>query len=196
MHFTKSFKNGTNKIVALGLLVALIVVLQALACTIHIGTLSITLALVPIVIGAIIYGPFAGAALGLIFGGIVTLYALVGLDAGTAGLIQVSPVWTIVLALFKGMLAGLGSGLVYKLFSKNRTLGCIIASISAPIFNTGTFCIAMLTVMRPALLSFAQGSNPIYFLFIVIVGVNFIVEFAINAVLSATIARIVQVITK
>ena len=36
----------------------------------------------------------------------------------------------------------------------------------------------------------------VYFLFVAFIGVNFLVEFAVNAALSAAIARIVQVVQK
>ena len=93
----------------------------------------------------------------------------------------------------KAVLCGLAAGLIAKALAKRETLGCILAALSAPIVNTGVFAIGMLTIFRPALQDFANGSNAVYYLFIVMVGVNFLVEFSVNAVLSAAIARIVQV---
>ena len=52
------------KMVTLALLAALVVVLQTVASSIKFGPIPITLTLVPIVIGAILYGPSAGALLG------------------------------------------------------------------------------------------------------------------------------------
>ena len=56
------------KMVTLALLAALVVVLQTVASSIKFGPIPITLTLVPIVIGAILYGPSAGALLGAISG--------------------------------------------------------------------------------------------------------------------------------
>ena len=79
---------------------------------------------------------------------------------------------------------------------KKQTLSCICAALIAPIVNTGVFAIGMLTVFKPVLQSYAGGTNIVYFLFVAFIGVNFLVEFCVNAVLSAAIARIVQVVKK
>ena len=73
---------------------------------------------------------------------------------------------------------------------------CWIAGLLAPIVNTGVFAIGMLTVFKPILQDYAGGTNAVYFLFVAFIGVNFLVEFSVNAVLSAAIARIVQVVQK
>ena len=62
--------------------------------------------------------------------------------------------------------------------------------------NTGVFAIGMLTVFKPVLQDYAGGTNILYFLFVAFIGVNFLVEFAVNAALSAAIARIVQAVQK
>ena len=57
--------------VGIAVLAALVVVLQLLSSVIKIGTVSITLTLIPIVVGAAFYGPGAGAILGTVFGLVV-----------------------------------------------------------------------------------------------------------------------------
>ena len=54
----------------------------------------------------------------------------------------------------------------------------------------------MLTVFKPVLQDYAGGTNIVYFLFVAFIGVNFLVELAVNAALSAAIARIVQAVQK
>ena len=62
-------KSNTKTIVGVGLLTAIVVVLQALAVFIRpTGLFNISLVLVPIVVGAALYGYKAGAWLGLVFG--------------------------------------------------------------------------------------------------------------------------------
>ena len=56
------------RLTSLALLAALIVVLQTVASGIKIGPVPISLTLVPIVVGAILFGPGAGAFLGGVFG--------------------------------------------------------------------------------------------------------------------------------
>ena len=55
----------TKTLVGTGILTAIVIVLQALAIGIKFGPFSITLVLIPIVVGAALYGYKAGAWLGL-----------------------------------------------------------------------------------------------------------------------------------
>lgn len=182
--------------VTLALLAALVIVLQTVASNIKVGPIPITLTLVPIVIGAVLYGPGAGALLGAIFGLVTAVAGLTGYDAGTQALIQVSPVWTILTCFVKATAAGWVAGLVYRALRKKQTLGCVLAAMSAPVVNTGIFLLAMTTVLRSSLEAWAGGTDMVYYVFVVLTGVNFLVEFGVNAVLSAAIARIVKAVAK
>lgn len=68
--------------VGIAVLAALVVVLQLLSSVIKIGTVSITLTLIPIVVGAAFYGPGAGAILGTVFGLVVYINSATGADYG------------------------------------------------------------------------------------------------------------------
>ena len=184
------------RMVSLALLAALVIVLQTVASNIKVGPIPITLTLVPIVIGAVLYGPGAGALLGATFGLVTAVAGLTGYDAGTQALIQASPVWTILTCFVKATAAGWVAGLVYRALRKKQTLGCVLASMSAPVVNTGIFLLAMTTVLRSSLEAWAGGTDMVYYVFVVLTGVNFLVEFGVNAVLSAAIARIVKAVAK
>lgn len=184
------------RMVTLALLAALVIVLQTVASNIKVGPIPITLTLVPIVIGAVLYGPGAGALLGATFGLVTAVAGLTGYDAGTQALIQASPVWTILTCFVKATAAGWVAGLVYRALRKKQTLGCVLASMSAPVVNTGIFLLAMTTVLRTSLEAWAGGTDMVYYVFVVLTGVNFLVEFGVNAVLSAAIARIVKAVAK
>ena len=118
--------------------------------------IPITLTLVPIVIGAVLYGPGAGALLGATFGLVTAVAGLTGYDAGTQALIQASPIWTILTCFVKATAAGWVAGLVYRALRKKQTLGCVLAAMSAPVVNTGIFLLAMTTVLRSSL----EGVRP------------------------------------
>ena len=64
-------KVNAKKIAGVGLLTALVVVLQLLGSFIKFGTVSISLVLIPIVVGAALYGVGAGAWLGGVFAVVV-----------------------------------------------------------------------------------------------------------------------------
>ena len=177
------------RLTSLALLAARVVVLQTVASGIRIGPVPISLTLVPIVIGAILFGPAAGAGLGAVFGVVCLIAGISGADKFTNVLWVASPFWLVVVCVGKAVLCGLCAGLVAKALQKKQTL-------TAPVVNTGVFAIGMLTVFKPVLQSYAGGTNIVYFLFVAFIGVNFLVEFCVNAVLSAAIARIVQVVKK
>ena len=190
------------RLTSLALLAALVVVLQTIATGIKIGPVPISLTLVPIVVGAILFGPGAGASLGAgaflggVFGVVCLIAGIAGTDKFTNLLWVASPFWLTLVCVGKAVLCGYVAGLVYKALSKNQTLGCIAAAICAPIVNTGVFAVGMLTVFRSILQDFAGGTDIVYYFFVAFIGVNFLVEFGVNAVLSVAIARIVQVVGK
>ena len=181
------------RLTSLAILAALVVVLQTVASGIRIGPVPISLTLVPIVVGAILFGPGAGAGLGFVFGLVCLIAGVTGADKFTYLLWTASPFWLIVVCVGK---AGLCAGLAAKALEKKQTLSCIAAALVAPVVNTGVFAVGMLTVFRPILAQYAGGTDVVPYLFVAFIGVNFLVEFAVNAVLSAAIARIVQVVRK
>lgn len=89
----------------MGVLTAVVIVLQALAIGIRFGTFSITLVLIPIVVGAALYGWKAGAWLGLVFGAVVLM-------TDAAAFLAVSVPGTAVTCLLKGILAGIAAAVV------------------------------------------------------------------------------------
>lgn len=181
----------TKTVVGIGVLTAIVIVLQALAIGIRFGTFSITLVLIPIVVGASLYGWKAGAWLGLVFG-IVVLFT----DASV--FLAISVPGTIITCILKGVLAGALSGIVYKIFvKKNRWLAVIASAIVCPIVNTGVFLLGCSVFFFDTIKLWAQGagfeSAGIY-LIVGFVGVNFLIEMGINILLSSVIVRILNVV--
>lgn len=188
-----SKKTNVQTIVGMGILTAIVIVLQSLGSFIRFGTFSITLVLAPIIIGAALYGWKAGAWLGLVFGGTV-----LATDAGAFLAINVPG--TIICCLLKGMLAGMAAGLIYKLFEKkNQWLSVIAAGIACPVVNTGVFLLGCVVFFLDTIKEWsAAAAYPnvgAYFLF-GFVGLNFLVELAINLVLSTAIVRILKIVKK
>ena len=105
-----------------------------------------------------------------------------------------NPFCLTVICVGKAVLCGWVAGLVYRALEKRQTLGCIAAAICAPIVNTGVFAIGMLTVFKPILQDYAGGTDIVYYFFVFFIGVNFLVEFGVNTILSAAIARIVKAV--
>lgn len=187
-----------KRMVGLALLIALIVVMQAISGMIPpIGGFSISLVLIPIVLGAAMYGPAAGALLGAAFGVIVYINCVTGADPGGAMVFQADPILCFVVVLGKGILAGFASGMVYKLFKqKNPYLAIICAAIICPIVNTGIFVICMLLFFIEVLSSWAAGGNIVGYILTGLILANFLPELLINVVFSPASQRIISIINK
>ena len=244
-------RQNTNlkKMVTAAILAALVIGLQILG-GIPIGPFSITLTLVPIVVGAILLGWQYGLALGTVFGVVVSILSITGKDPGGFMVFQANAALGWLVCVLKGAAAGLLPALFYQFFSKKKwaphvfmalsgaflflggfaagramdfgsawknTLFCVIfallaagyllitryalssgnsavylAAMSAPVANTGIFIVGMLLFFKDVLASWAGGSNLYLFIISGIVGINFVIEFAVAIVLSPAIATIVK----
>ena len=125
---------STASLVFLAIMTALVVLLQVIGGGIKFGMFSISLVLVPIVLGASVGGPLAGAWLGFIFS------IAVFMTGDAAAFLAVNVPGTIITVFAKGILAGLASGLLFKLLSKANKYVAVFASAAiCPIVNTGIF---------------------------------------------------------
>ena len=177
----------------MGVLTAIVIVLQALAIGIKFGPFSITLVLVPIVVGAAMYGWKAGAWLGLVFGVVVLI-------TDAAAFLAVSVLGTVVTCILKGVLAGTAAAGVYKLLeNKNRWAAILTAAIVCPIVNTGIFLLGCLVFFYSTISEWAAGAgfeSVGAYLIIGFVGWNFLVEMIINLCLSTVIVRVLSIVKK
>ncbi len=205
---------STKLMVLTSALTAMVVVLQLLGSFIHLGPFSISLVLVPIVIGAAICGVGAGAWLGFAFGVVV----LISGDA--ASFLAVNPFGTVLTVLLKGTLAGLASGLIYRTFvglcaswkekskptkwpwlDKAREvtfvyLPVLSAAIICPVVNTGIFLIGCNLFFYSTLSEWAIAlgfENAAKYMIFGLAGGNFLFEFLFNVVLSPTIVKVLDI---
>ena len=184
----------TKKLVLLALLTAMVAVLAYFGGFIKVGGLaSISLTLIPVVVGAILYGPLAGAWLG----GVAAAVFFTTPDS--AFWLGLSIPGTIITVMVKGVLSGLCAGLVYKLFAKlNRYVAVVVSAIVCPVVNTGIFLLGCIVFFMDAVTSLAsaEGLSVGMFLIIGFVGLNFVFELLTNIVLSPAIVRILDVAKK
>ena len=186
-----SKKKDIVKLVGVGLFTAIVVVLQYLGSFIKFGPFSISLVLVPIVIGAALYGKTAGAWLGFVFSVVVLL------QPDTALFYQANFAGTIITVLLKGTLAGLLAGTVYQaLEKKNVTLAVIAAAFTCPVVNTGIFLLGSVVFFMDTIRTWEAGTNVFVFMIVGLVGFNFLFELAVNMILSPVIVRLIQLGTK
>lgn len=182
----------TRRLTGLALMTAIIVVLQVVASFVKFGPFSITLALAPIIIGAALYGAGAGAWLGAVFGVVVLIACIAGWDQGGNMLFTADAFLTTALCIVKGAAAGFVSGLVFRCLSRRSPLGAAITSgIVCPVVNTGIFIAGLTLFFYDKLVAWAGGTDLIYYVIFIMTGVNFLLELAINLVLSTVIVRVV-----
>lgn len=183
-----------EKLVLLALLSAMVAVLAYYGGFIKIGGLaSISLTLIPVVVGATLCGPWAGAWLGGVAGAVffATPDALFWLGLSIPG--------TIITVMVKGILSGLFAGIAYKLLEKvNRYLAVVVSAIVCPVVNTGIFLLGSLIFFADTVSGGAQaeGISVGLYLILFFVGLNFVFELIANIVMSPGIVRILDIAKK
>lgn len=251
---TQNARKRTRNLVITAIMAALIVVLQYLSTIIKVGPVNITLTLIPIVICSVFLGWKYGTALGLVFGLVVSVFSLVGLDAGGQMIFQANPPLAWIMCLLKGAAAGFFPGIVFKFFSRNRRAAEVLmalsgvfiflagffaghllsggsvtanvltavisalvaggylvlinfalkkensayylASMVAPVANTGIFIIGTLIFFRHVLQLWAGGSNVVIYVFTGVIMFNFLIEFTLAVLLAPAVATIVKTVRK
>ena len=201
-----SAKQKTLRIVQLALLVALVVALQMVSALIPPigGMVSITLTLIPVVVGGILLGKRAGAILGFAFGLIVMINCMVALDPGGNILWNVNPFFTALICFVKGIAAGFVPACLYELIcgkaekvGEGRKFGAtVVAALVAPIVNTGLFVLGMFLLFKDTLYAWAGETDIMMYVLFGLAGINFLVEFLINTIMSPAIVRITAVVGK
>ncbi len=175
-------------------LAALVVVLQLLSYTIKLGAFNLSLVLVPVVIGGILLGPKVGALLGGVFGVVVAVACVAGMDTGGFILFTANPFCCILLCLVKGIAAGFISALVYRVLSvkfKSKMLATTLSTIFCPVVNTALFCAGMALFFYDTLVAWAGGTGVIYYMFTGLIGINFVIELLLNVILCPIISQTV-----
>lgn len=187
-----------KRMVSIALLMALVVVMQAISNIIPpVSGFPISLVLIPIVLGAALFGPAAGAVLGGTFGVIVYINCVTGADPGGAMVFQANPILCFLVVMGKGILAGAASGWVYRLLKgKNPYVAMICAAIVCPVVNTGVFIACMLLFFIEVLQAWASGADVLGYILSGLVLVNFVPELIINLVFSPASMQILRVVER
>lgn len=201
----RSQRTRIMTMVEMALLIALVIALQILSAVMpKIGGFSITLTLIPLIVGAILFGVKGGAVLGFSFGLIVLINCITGLDIGGNILWSANPFLTATICFVKGIAAGVLAAWVYKLVvgknkdcsARRKYVATVAAAITAPIVNTGLFVVGLVTFFNDILYAWAGDTNALTYIFVGLIGINFIIEFFINVILSPAVVRIIDAVKK
>ena len=187
-------RNKTVRLATTGILTAIVVVFQFIGASIKFGTFSVSLVLIPIVIGAALGGKYVSTWLGFVFGVVVLL------SGDAAAFLPINPIGTIMTVIVKGALAGFVGGIAFELLKKiNTYFAVIVSAILVPLTNTGVFLIGCRLFFFDTIEEWAIGfgfENAFTYMIVGLVGINFLFELAINIILSPSVVGAVRVLSK
>lgn len=186
----KKFFN-TKMIASTGILLGVEIVLQVIGNYIQPGFANINLSLIPICLGAILYGPIVGGLLGLVCGVMVLIS-----PSTISVFFAVSPIGTVLACLLKTTLAGIIAGFMFKAFkNKNTLVGSVLVSIAVPVINTGVFALFTAIFFTPILdnmVASGMFANAALALFLGMIGLNFILEIVSTTILTPSLYKIIE----
>lgn len=168
------------------------------------GPLTITLLMVPVIIGALNLPPLAAGGLGLAFGICSFIQCFTG-DPFGAALVSVSIWKTFLVCVPTRFLAGLFAGLIFKSISKRTqkdALSFAVSSISGSLLNTilflGTLALLFFkTSFAPEQsAAFGGGSSIIPTVIAIATGINAPIEALVCAILGSAIGKALKLAFK
>lgn len=189
----------------LGILVALVVVLQIFASSIPMFGVTLNFGLIPIALGAILLGAYGGAIVGFTNGLVAFIVtAVMGGEVSTAYLFQTNPVILTVMCIGKTTIAGFISGLVFSLLSKNASekklsVLSVVCSFIIPVVNTGIYMLGMI-LMKGSVAEFlnlaSSSANFVFVSVFMIIWLNFVLEIVITIIFSPVIGKVIKIVRK
>ena len=190
---TKRTTLQTERLVLAAILTAIVVILQVMAIVTRavLPVFAVNLVLIPIVIGAAVGGVRVGTWLGFVSG----VAILISGDASAFLTIDIAG--TLITVLAKGALSGLVAAFVYKAVEKkDRYLAVLSAAVVCPIVNTGVFVLGCLAFFMDTIRAWGDGlgyENAFAYIFLGMIGINFVIELILNVVLSPVAVRLLDI---
>ena len=192
---SKSFFSA-KKIAGTAVLLALVIVLQAVLGTIQIGAVQLNFSLIPIVLGAMLFGPIIGGFLGFANGVVVLIQVIMGGNPFYALIWANDPIVTTLTCLLKTTVAGVICGWIYELIlKKNKVAAAFVSAGIVPVVNTVLFVLGCLC-MTNSVYEMAGDTNVLVFILVGLVTFNFFVEFAINLIVAPALNKVIDVVGK
>lgn len=162
--------------------------------------LEITLAVIPIAVGAICFGEYSGLLLGAVFG-VCSFLQCLGFSPFGAVLLGINPFLTFLVCVPTRMLMGYLAGLIFKVVKYfNQPVAYVVSALSAALFNTvffmGTLVLCFYNTEYIQGFVGALGAvNPLMFV-LLFVGINGAVELVANFVIALPCAKALSVALK
>lgn len=181
-------------------MLAAIVVLMAFTPIgyLQLGLVKMTFIMIPVAVGAITLGEKSGAFLGLVFG-ITSFVQCFGLDIFGTTLMSINPIYTFIMCLIPRVLMGYLCGLVYKGLARfKKGVAVVVASLSAPIFNTVFFMTLLMLFFGNSdyIMSMRAGTENLWAFLVAFVGLNGVMEIVSTVLIAPPVALAVEKATK
>ena len=192
---------SSKNVALLGILTALVLVLQLFGSAIPMFGITLNFSLIPIALAGILLGYLGGAIVGFVCGLVVFITtAVMGGEQLTVNLFQTDPVILTTMCIGKTTVAGLVSGLLYKLISKRNNLVAVsVGSIAIPVINTTIYVLGML-LMKDSLIAYMGWDfNSTWLVFATIFSIiwlNFVLEMVITIIFTPLTYRVIRVLDK
>lgn len=194
----KSGKRSVQELVRLSVLVAIMLLLEITGLgMIKTAGLEITTLMVPVIVGAIVMGPGAGALLGGVFG-CISFWECFGKSTFGAMLLSIDPICTFLVCVPTRILAGWLCGLAFKglnRLDKSNLWSFGAAGFVGALCNTAFFMttLCLCFYRTDYIQSFVEllGSANVFLFILAFVGVNGLIEAAACLLTGAAIAKAV-----
>lgn len=153
----------------------------------NLGLVSITLLVIPVVIGGIVLGPVHGGILGAVFG--ATSFAKCFSEVFGGTLLSLNPVATFAACFIPRILIGVVAGALFPVLRKIDRTGVaafIVTSLAGTLTNTVLFIGMVVAFFRN---SYFEGS-PFWTIFVGFFSVNVAVEIVVGVLVSAALSKV------
>lgn len=186
--------NTSSKVreTALTAVLAAIVLLMAFTPLgyLRLGPMSITLLVIPVVIGGITLGPVRGGFLGAVFGATSFAQCFMG-DVSGAAMVAISPLATALACFIPRILIGVVAGFLFpaiKKVSKSTPVAFIATAVAGTLTNTILFIAMVVGFFKNSFF----GGGPFWTIFISFFSVNVAVELVVGVVVSAALSAVLD----
>lgn len=192
---------SSRNVALLGILTALVIVLQLFGSSIPMFGITLNFSLIPIALAGILLGSLGGTIVGFVCGLVVFITtAVMGQEPVTANLFQTNPVILTVMCIGKTTVAGAVSGLIFNALSKGNNLMAVsVSSLAIPVINTTIYVLGML-LMKDSLITYMKWDfSSMWLVFVTIFGIiwlNFVLEIAITIIFTPLTHRVIRVLHK